>query len=93
VNKGSAPIRRAAIVAPPSRRLSGGHHARRAEGEDAPGTAGKDAGATSEAVYCAFIQLSDPVTLTATSEMKMCRGLPSAKPRCSVENSRGPAFL
>jgi len=33
-------------VAPPSRRLSGGHHARRAEGEDALGTAGKDAGAT-----------------------------------------------
>jgi hypothetical protein len=93
VKKGRAPIRRAAIVAPPSRRLSGGQHARRAEGVDAPGTAAKDAGATSEAVYCAGIHLSDPVTLTATSEMKMCRGLPSAVPRCSVEISRGPAFL
>jgi hypothetical protein len=37
VKKGSAPIRRAAIVAPPSRRLSGGDHARRVEGEYAPG--------------------------------------------------------
>jgi hypothetical protein len=36
----------AAIVAPPSRRLSGGRLARRAEGEDALGTAGKDADAT-----------------------------------------------
>ena len=43
--------------------------------------------------YCAFIHLSDPVSLTATSVRKMCRGLPSAVPRCSVENSRGPAFL
>ena len=93
MKKGSAPIRRAATVAPPSRRLSGGRHAHRAEGEDAAGIAGKDAGATSEAVYCASIHLSDPVTLTATSEMKMCRGLPSAKPRCSVENRIGPAFL
>ncbi len=46
------------MVAPPSRRLSGGRHARRAEGEDAPsassgralGTAGKDSGATSVAL-------------------------------------------
>jgi hypothetical protein len=30
-----------AIIAPPSRRLSGGRDARRAEGEDAPATAGK----------------------------------------------------
>src|ERR1700733_3124452 len=45
------------------------------------------------AIYCAFIQVSEPVTLTATSVMKMCRGLPSAVPRCSVENRSGPAFL
>jgi hypothetical protein len=44
-------------------------------------------------VYCACIHLSDPVSLTAASEIKMCRGLPSAKPRCSVENRIGPAFL
>lgn len=44
-------------------------------------------------VYCAFIQVSEPVSLTETSERKMCRGLPSAKPRCSVENRIGPAFL
>ena len=44
-------------------------------------------------VYFASIQLSDPVSLTAKSEMKMCKGLPSAVPRCSVEISRGPAFL
>jgi hypothetical protein len=31
--------------------------------------------------YCAFTHASDPVTLTATSEMKRCRGLPSAVPR------------
>src|SRR5579864_3229188 len=43
--------------------------------------------------YCAFIQLSEPVSLTDTSEKKMCTGLPSAVPRCSVETSRGPAFL
>ncbi len=43
--------------------------------------------------YCAGIHLSEPVSLTATSEIKMCRGLPSAVPRCSVETSRGPAFL
>ena len=43
--------------------------------------------------YCASIQLSEPVSLTATSEMKMCSGLPSAVPRCSVENRIGPAFL
>ncbi len=92
MKNGSAPIRRAAIVAPPSRWLSGEHHARRAAG--APGRACKDTGgATSEAVYCAFVQVSDPVSLTATPEMKMCRGLPSAVPRCSDEISRGPAFL
>jgi hypothetical protein len=44
-------------------------------------------------VYCAGIHLSDPVSLTATSEKKTCRGLPSAVPRCSVENRIGPAFL
>ncbi len=45
------------------------------------------------ATYCALIHLSDPVSLTDTSVRKMCRGLPSAVPRCSVENSSGPAFL
>ena len=44
-------------------------------------------------VYCALIHWSEPVSLTATSEIKMCRGLPSAKPLCSVENRIGPAFL
>ena len=44
-------------------------------------------------VYFASIQASDPVSLTATPEIKMCSGLPSAVPRCSVEISRGPAFL
>ncbi len=44
-------------------------------------------------LYCAFIQVSEPVSFTAKSVMKMCRGLPSAVPRCSVEISRGPAFL
>src|ERR1700733_12890968 len=44
-------------------------------------------------VYSALIQVSEPVSFTDTSEMKMCSGLPSAVPRCSVENSRGPAFL
>jgi len=34
------------VVTPPSRRLSGRHHPRRSEGEDALGTAGKDASAT-----------------------------------------------
>jgi len=43
--------------------------------------------------YFASIQVSDPVSFTDTSEIKMCRGLPSAVPRCSVEMSRGPAFL
>src|SRR5260370_3951842 len=40
-------------------------------------------------LYCAFIQVSEPVSFTAKSVMKMCRGLPSAVPRCSVEISRG----
>ncbi len=31
--------------------------------------------------YFASTHLSDPVSLTETSVMKMCRGLPSAKPR------------
>ena len=43
--------------------------------------------------YFASIQVSDPVSFTATFVMEMCRGLPSAVPRCSVETSRGPAFL
>jgi hypothetical protein len=43
--------------------------------------------------YCAFIQVSDPVSLTDTSEKKRCSGLPSAVPRWSVEIRRGPAFL
>jgi hypothetical protein len=43
--------------------------------------------------YCAFIQLSDPVSLTDTSERVIRNGLPSAVPRCSVEIRRGPAFL
>jgi len=45
------------------------------------------------APYWALIHVSEPVSLTATSVRKMCKGLPSAVPRCSVENSRGPAFL
>jgi hypothetical protein len=45
------------------------------------------------ATYCAFIHLSEPATLTDTLEMKTCRGLASAVPRCSVETNRGPAFL
>ena len=44
-------------------------------------------------VYFASIQVFEPVSLTATSDKKMCSGLPSAVPRCSVEISRGPAFL
>jgi len=32
-------------------------------------------------VYLAFTQLSDPVTLTATSVKKTRMGMPSAKPR------------
>ena len=39
--------------------------------------------------YCAAIHLSEPVSLTATSEIKMCRGVPSAVPRCAVENIAG----
>src|ERR1043166_5907742 len=44
-------------------------------------------------VYCAFIQVSDPVSLTDTSEKKTRSGLPSAVPRWSVEIKRGPACL
>ncbi len=44
-------------------------------------------------LYCALIHLSDPVSLTDRFVMKMCSGFPSAVPRWSVENSRGPAFL
>src|SRR5260370_39521099 len=43
--------------------------------------------------YFASIHLSDPVSLTARSEMKIRSGLPSAVPRWSVEIERGPAFL
>src|SRR5208282_4325599 len=39
--------------------------------------------------YCAFIQVSEPANLTDTSEMKMCRGLPSAVPRCVTAEFRG----
>src|SRR5215472_10120563 len=46
-----------------------------------------------EATYCAFIQVSEPATLTATSEKKTRIGLPSANPRRSVEMRRGPAFF
>lgn len=49
--------------------------------------------ASYRATYCAFIHLSDPVTLTATSEKNTRIGLPSALPRRSVEISRGPAFF
>src|SRR5258708_33878254 len=42
-------------------------------------------------VYCAFIQVSDPVSLTDTSERKMCTGLPSAGSRGPSENSRAAA--
>jgi hypothetical protein len=41
----------------------------------------------------ALIQLSNPVYLTDTLEKKTRMGLPSPVPRCSVEISRGPAFL
>jgi hypothetical protein len=44
-------------------------------------------------VYCAFIQASDPASLTATLVKKIRAGLPSAVPRWSVEKSSGPAFL
>jgi hypothetical protein len=44
-------------------------------------------------VHCAFIQFSDPVNLTDTSEMKIRKGFPSAVPWWSVEIRRGPAFL
>ena len=44
-------------------------------------------------VYCAFTQVSEPATLTATSEKKSRSGPPSAVPLCSVETRRGPAFL
>ena len=44
-------------------------------------------------VYCAFIQVSDPASLTATFVKKIRAGLPSAVPRWSVEKSSGPAFL
>src|SRR5216683_1488373 len=44
-------------------------------------------------VHCAFIQFSDPVNLTDTSEMKIRKGFPSALPWWSVEIRRGPAFL
>lgn len=43
--------------------------------------------------YSAFVHVLEPVTLKDTSDTKMCKGLPSAVPRCSVEISRGPAFL
>src|SRR5215475_6609806 len=43
--------------------------------------------------HFALTHLSEPVSLTATSDRKMCRGLPSALPRCSVEMSSGPAIL
>lgn len=44
-------------------------------------------------VHSAFIQVSEPVSLTATSVKKIRAGLPSAVPRWSVETRRGPAFL
>jgi hypothetical protein len=43
--------------------------------------------------YCAFVQVSDPTSLTATFVKKIRAGLPSAVPRWSVEKNRGPAFL
>jgi hypothetical protein len=43
--------------------------------------------------YCAFVQVSDPVSLTDTPEKKIRSGLPSAVPRWSVEIRIGPAFL
>jgi hypothetical protein len=46
-----------------------------------------------DVLYCAFIHVSDPVSLTATSVKNSWNGPPSAVPRCSVEISRGPAFL
>src|SRR5215467_12404819 len=44
-------------------------------------------------LYCAFIQVSDPASLTDTFVKKIRAGLPSAVPRWSVEIRRGPAFL
>jgi len=43
--------------------------------------------------YFAFTHVSDPTSLTDTSEKKIRSGLPSAVPRRSVEIRRGPAFL
>src|SRR6516225_4148672 len=43
--------------------------------------------------YFASIQVSEPASLMATFVKKMCAGLPSAVPRCSVETRSGPAFL
>src|SRR5882724_1853989 len=44
-------------------------------------------------VYCALIQVSDPVSLTDTSAKKTRSGLPPAVPRWPVEIKRGPACL
>jgi alkylation response protein AidB-like acyl-CoA dehydrogenase len=55
--------------------------------------ANRNADGVSITTYFAAIQVSEPTSLTDTSERKMCRGLPSAVPRCSVENKIGPAFL
>jgi hypothetical protein len=43
--------------------------------------------------YCAFTHVSDPTSLTDTSEKKIRSGWPSAVPRRSIERRRGPAFL
>jgi hypothetical protein len=43
--------------------------------------------------YSAFIQLSDPVSFTATPVKLSVSGAPSAVPLCSVETRSGPAFL
>ena len=61
--------------------------------KDRPNTEVKRASLLASFVYCAFTHVSDPVSLTATSEKKRCSGLPSAVPRWSVEIRSGPAFL
>jgi hypothetical protein len=43
--------------------------------------------------HSALIQFCEPVTLTATSVIKIRTVFPSAVPWCSVEIRRGPAFL
>jgi hypothetical protein len=52
-----------------------------------------DAQSARQFAYCALIQVSDPVSLTATSVKKIRSGLPSPVPRWSRETNSGPTFL